>query len=290
MKLWLFALLSLLYVTSRGQCQSTNVSGSLPSGHFVFDLALMELKLSAQSALTEWIRFINKFKQLGQDSLADWNRQSSWFNIPFMTALSSVQASSSLTNLQRQFPALFNFIHLLNNDSQLKKQLLNLVLPSLIADTRATPPEMIKSRGFNVEPHHVITEDCYVILVYRIVHPNLSENQKRRPILLQHGLLSTPADFLMNSPGGRVNDNDNRNLAFALARIGYDVWLSNSRGNAYSRNHTQFDADKDEKFWQFTFDEMSKFDLPATFGYIQHVTGHGKRFVKFSFLCNFFVF
>lgn len=41
------------------------------------------------------------------------------------------------------------------------------------------------------------------------------------------------------------------------ARVGYDVWLANSRGNAYSRNHTHLDLKSDE-YWGFSFDEMAQ--------------------------------
>ena len=52
--------------------------------------------------------------------------------------------------------------------------------------------------------------------------------------------------------------------AFQLARNGYDVWLSNSRGSKYGRVHTELDPDSinDQKnFWEFSFVEMGEYDL-----------------------------
>ena len=60
--------------------------------------------------------------------------------------------------------------------------------------------------------------------------------------------------------------------AFAAWDAGFDVWLGNSRGNTYSRNHTVWSAEQAE-FWQFSWDEMAGSDLTATIDYITTVTG-----------------
>lgn len=63
-------------------------------------------------------------------------------------------------------------------------------------------------------------------------------------MILQHGLLCSSDDWLIASPGGGLVRDDftgkmmpNNNLGFVLAAYGYDVWLTNSRGNRYSREH-----------------------------------------------------
>ena len=53
-------------------------------------------------------------------------------------------------------------------------------------------------------------------------------------------------------------------LATMLLESGYDVWLGNNRGNIYSRFHLELDADKNaEKFSDYSFYEMGKYDQPA---------------------------
>jgi len=40
--------------------------------------------------------------------------------------------------------------------------------------------------------------------------------------------------------------------AYIMADAGYDVWLSNMRGNIYSNKHQTFDSEKDPEYWKFS--------------------------------------
>ncbi|XP_075390113.1 gastric triacylglycerol lipase-like isoform X2 [Tenrec ecaudatus] len=93
--------------------------------------------------------------------------------------------------------------------------------------------EMITYWGYPNEDYEVVTEDGYILGINRIPH-------------------------------GRNNSWN--------TDAGFDVWLGNSRGNTYARRNKYYSPDSVE-FWAFSFDEMAKYDLPATIEFIVKKTG-----------------
>lgn len=67
-----------------------------------------------------------------------------------------------------------------------------------------------------------------------------------------------------------------------LANKGYDVWLGNSRGNYYSKGHIRLNPKKDSQYWDFTFQHMAEYDLPASFTYIYRTTGQKVSYIGHS--------
>ena len=134
---------------------------------------------------------------------------------------------------------------------------------------------MIAEKGYPVEVINTTTEDCYILELHRIPNGRLpSASATKAPVLLLHGILGSSADFVMGSP--------ELSLGFILADKGYDVWLGNIRGNTYSRNHCSLNPDE-TAFWEFSFDEVGLYDIPAMIDLIKAKTEAKKIFyVGFS--------
>ena len=139
------------------------------------------------------------------------------------------------------------------------------------SDSKRTFEQICQENGFSFEMHAVTTADGYILNVFRI--PGLlgesQTNTSKPPVLFQHGILDSANCWIVNYADVAP--------AFVAARAGYDVWLGNSRGNTFSRAHTTYDPDKNEKkFWDFSWFEMGTYDLPAVIDKIQSSTGGQK--------------
>jgi len=55
---------------------------------------------------------------------------------------------------------------------------------------------MIKRRGYKAETHYVTTKDGYVLEMHRIP----SDPPRGEPVFLQHGILSSSADWVEMGP------------------------------------------------------------------------------------------
>ncbi|XP_026322442.1 lipase 3-like [Hyposmocoma kahamanoa] len=111
--------------------------------------------------------------------------------------------------------------------------------------------QLISTNGYPTETHSVVTEDGYIVNLFRIP-------QKGQPVLLVHGIGDSSDSWLILGPPN--------SLAFLLYDVGFDVWVYNARGNKYSLRHTRSLPRK--QYWNFSYEEMGSRDLPATIDYI----------------------
>ncbi|XP_020573711.1 triacylglycerol lipase 2-like [Phalaenopsis equestris] len=89
------------------------------------------------------------------------------------------------------------------------------------------------------------------------------EKQRRK----EEGSVEDGFAWLVNSP--------NESLGYILADNGYDVWIANGRGTVYSLGHTSLSS-SDSAYWDWSWDELAAYDLPATVDYVYQHSGQQK--------------
>lgn len=141
----------------------------------------------------------------------------------------------------------------------------------LITSLKADPDyhveftEIFTSKGYPIERHYLTTADGYILQLFRVqARGQKGMNVFKKPVLLNHGIFC----------GGDVwvSNGEKLSPAFILANSGYDVWIGNARGNQFGRNHTWLNPDKDNDFWDFTWQHMALYDVPDSIQYIYSIT------------------
>nr|XP_011468631.1 PREDICTED: triacylglycerol lipase 2-like [Fragaria vesca subsp. vesca] len=132
-----------------------------------------------------------------------------------------------------------------------------------------------ETEGYTCQDHQVTTEDGYILGLQRIPSGKSNNNStaQKLPVLLQHGLTMDGGAWLLNPP--------DQALAFILADKGFDVWLANARGTKASRGHNSLST-YDPAYWEWTWDQLAVYDLPAFFNYVNNQTGQKVHYVGHS--------
>ncbi|KAK7327224.1 hypothetical protein VNO80_31589 [Phaseolus coccineus] len=131
----------------------------------------------------------------------------------------------------------------------------------------------VVTQGYQCEEHEVQTDDGYILSLQRLPAGRSGQKADKPPVLLQHGLFCDALTWLINGP--------DEALGFILADNGYDVWISNTRGTKYSRGHRSLGSN-DAAFWNWSWDELASYDLPAFVNYVHNNTGQNIHYVGHS--------
>lgn len=128
--------------------------------------------------------------------------------------------------------------------------------------------QIIRYNGYPAEEYTVRTEDGYLLYIQRIPAGRKpikqdSSSGPRPVVFLQHGLLCSSSNWVANLP--------NQSFGFILADAGFDVWMGNMRGSTYGLRHMNLSVHSDQ-FWNFSWDEMARYDLPAMLKFVTRKT------------------
>ncbi|XP_013197377.2 lipase 1-like [Amyelois transitella] len=127
--------------------------------------------------------------------------------------------------------------------------------------------ELTSKYGYQTQEHSVMTEDGYILKLFRIVKDRKCLI-KTPPVVLMHGLLLSSDAWIDAGPEA--------GLAYLIANKCHDLWVANCRGNYYSRAHKTLNPNTDAEFWNFTTNEIGSYDVPAIIDYVLDETGEEK--------------
>uniref|UniRef100_A0A1I8MEF3 Lipase n=1 Tax=Musca domestica TaxID=7370 RepID=A0A1I8MEF3_MUSDO len=146
--------------------------------------------------------------------------------------------------------------------------------PNITLRPKITTADRIASHGYPAETHKVVTEDGYIVTLFRIPYSHKLQNQNAyRPIvLIQHGLFSCSDAWMGVGPDDGIG--------FNLADAGYDVWFGNARGTTYGRNHTSRSTNH-PYFWRFSWHEIGHYDIAAMIDYALATNGQGQKAIHY---------
>ncbi|EFJ19517.1 hypothetical protein SELMODRAFT_110855 [Selaginella moellendorffii] len=131
--------------------------------------------------------------------------------------------------------------------------------------------QLVHPYSYDCQEYMVTTEDSFLLGVQRIKSPKSPAS--RGPVFLYHGVLIGGDIWVLNPPS--------ESLPYILADAGYDVWLGNTRTTSFSYGHVSYRR-SDQGFWDWSMDELSRYDLSAMIKHTYAVTGRQIKFIGYS--------
>ncbi|XP_026322794.1 lipase 3-like [Hyposmocoma kahamanoa] len=139
-------------------------------------------------------------------------------------------------------------------------------------DTYTPTDLLIREHGKRCTTHTLLTKDGYELTLHRLINP-IGLRGMKQTILMHHGLLGSSADWILLGP--------EKSLPYYLSTLGYDVWFANARGNRYSQRH-QNTMLNSTKYYDFSWQEIGLYDLPAIIDYVRRQTNEPLNFIGHS--------
>ncbi|KAL0215622.1 hypothetical protein P9112_007806 [Eukaryota sp. TZLM1-RC] len=133
-------------------------------------------------------------------------------------------------------------------------------------DAQRSFTEIITAAGYQVNRHEVIVEDGHILTLF---HIPASESTKHS--LFVHGLAVNVASWFFGGSNSSVST-----PIHVLENTDSNVWFLALRGTSYSYKHVNLSS-SDPQFWDWSMDEMIKYDLPTVVQYIFN-TKHVSKF------------
>ncbi|XP_047991950.1 gastric triacylglycerol lipase-like [Leguminivora glycinivorella] len=145
----------------------------------------------------------------------------------------------------------------------------NVLLAIFLGAVKSQAPlnftELTELNGYQSEEHKVVTEDGYVLTVYRITKgAKCKEENKKTPVFFMPPLLSAADTAMEAGPDAAV--------PYLISDACFDTWVGSPRGTYNGRKHVRLDPDKNKEFWSFSVDEIGKYDAPAMLEYVLKYT------------------
>ena len=141
--------------------------------------------------------------------------------------------------------------------------LVTFTVRALDTDALRSFGQVCEAHGYAFEAHNVTTSDGYILTLFRIPSKKNVPHVPGSPVVfMQHGVLDLADTFIMDRPSP----------GFLFADAGFDVWFGNSRGSFHSLGHTKWDCRTDPQYWQFTWQHMADYDVPAMIPFVLQQT------------------
>ena len=117
----------------------------------------------------------------------------------------------------------------------------------------------ITKLGLNLEEETIQTEDRYINTMWRLTSKD-ENNRNGKSVIMQHGLLDGGFTFLILAEDS---------LPKKLCDEGYVVYLPYIRGTQFSRTHLDYDSSLNSNYWDFSFDHIAQYDVPANIDFVK---------------------